>query len=137
MVNSRKVSVLLENVKGSSSAFENGDILEEEGKDVKKKVMPWARNNQQKKAKKSSMKPNCGNKKPVAPVQKGERTQVKTNEAVVKIEEDSAREDDLALEESENNQPEEAVKSLNNDSSEPEKNDDQLEELKSDVTLRY
>ena len=75
--------------------------------------------------------------KPVAPVKKGEPTQVKTNEAVVKIEEDSAREDDLALDESGNDQPEAAVKSLNNDSSEPEKNDDQLEELKSDVTLRY
>ena len=104
------MSVLLENVKGSSSASENGDILEEEVKDVKKKVMPWARNNQQKKVKKSSKKPSCGNKKPVAPVKKGEPTQVKTNEAVVKIEQDRASEENSDLDESENDQPEEAAK---------------------------
>ncbi len=102
---------------------------------MKKKVMPWAQKNQQKKVKKASKKPSSGGNK--KPVKKDEPAKMKTKEAVEEIEEDSAAsEDDSELDESENEQPEEAEKSVNNDSSEPEKDDDQLEKLQSDVALR-
>lgn len=148
----RDLSVLFEDEKGQSDrvALENGEVVtaeEEDKPETKKKTLPWQKNI--KKGKKASNKKGTAGRKAHARKDADEKKKAaapsspkmgsKTREG--DSESDSEEEVDQDQEEvvdvdGESDEPEDGEKSVNNDSSEPEKDDDQLEKLQSDVALR-
>ena len=139
----RDLSVLFANEKEvCNEILENGDVIAEEEEKVpetKKKSLPWQKN----KGKRANNKK--GSKRPVKKEieDKKKIVQVATSKAIVKVKEEDSEscsedeaDDEVELCESEEGDAEAEEKSANNDSSEPEKDDDQLEKLQSDVAMR-
>ena len=136
----RDLSILFANEKETcAEVCENGEVIaeEEEKPEPKKKSLPWQKN----KGKRSNYKK--GGKRPVKKeIEDKKKTAVTLSKTVSKTKgeesescsEDGA-EDEVELDESEGD-AEVEEKSANNDSSEPEKDDDQLEKLQSDVAMR-
>lgn len=113
---------------------ENGDVIEgDEEEAPKKKVLPWQRN--VKKGKKAAALKKTLSKKAAKPQAKKEEPKLKTETRSKDDCSDSGSEEEDGDDMIERDVEEEADKS-NNESSEPEKDDDQLEKLQSDVALR-
>lgn len=138
----RNLSVLFANEKDTSNEFiENGEVIpeEEEKQEPKKKTLPWQKNkgkraNNKKSGKKTSVKKETDDKKKVAVRSSKTASKTKDEESESCSEDDA--EDDVEVDESDEVEAEAEEKSANNDSSEPEKDDDQLEKLQSDVAMR-
>ena len=113
---------------------ENGDVIEgDEEEAPKKKVLPWQRN--VKKGKKAAALKKTLSKKAAKPQAKKEEPKLKTETRSKDDCSDSGSEEEDGDDMIGRDVEEEADKS-NNESSEPEKDDDQLEKLQSDVALR-
>lgn len=138
----RNLSVLFANEKDTSNEFiENGEVIpeEEEKQEPKKKTLPWQKNkgkkaNNKKSGKKTSVKKETDDKKKVAVRSSKTASKTKDEESESCSEDDA--EDEVEVDESDEVEAEAEEKSANNDSSEPEKDDDQLEKLQSDVAMR-
>lgn len=123
---------------------ENGDALpeEEEKQETKKKSLPWQRN--MKKGKKANKGKGGGGGKKVSSRKETEDKKSSTNPSTkqttkkeVDSESGSEDEENEIEEDDQSDQGETGVEEKSaNDSSEPEKDDDQLEKLQSDVALR-
>lgn len=151
----RDLNVLFEKERDPNDVCENGDVVveEEEKPEVKKKTLPWQKN--VKKGKKAGNKKggNSSGKRPASKKETEDKKKVastatskpvsksKDEESAAESESGSEDEKEKELEEEEVEESDEGEaegeeKSANNDSSEPEKDDDQLEKLQSDVALR-
>lgn len=132
----RDLSVLFANEKEiTNEVFENGEVIaeEEEKQEPKKKSLPWQKNKGKratnKKGSKKPMKKEVEDKKKTAAASsKTAKAKEEESESCSEVE----AEDEVELDESDDGEAEAA----NNDGSLPEKDDDQLEKLQSDVAMR-
>ena len=141
----RDLKVLFEK-ESSGELFENGDVAieEEEKPETKKKTLPWQKN--MKKSKKANNKKGSGGGKKPASGRKDtkEEEKKKASKPNSKTKEEESAEsgseeeedEEVEVDESDEGEAEAEEKSAANDSSEPEKDDDQLEKLQSDVAQR-
>ena len=119
-------------------------IEEEEKPETKKKTLPWQKN--MKKGKKANNKKGSGGGKKPASGRKDtkEEEKKKASKPNSKTKEEESAEsgseeeedEEVEVDESDEGEAEAEEKSAANDSSEPEKDDDQLEKLQSDVAQR-
>ncbi len=133
----RDLSVLFANEKETTTeVFENGEVIaeEEEKQEPKKKSLPWQKNKGKratnKKGSKKPMKKEVEDKKKTTTV--SSKTAIKAKEEESESCSEVEAEDEVELDESDEGEAEAA----NNDGSLPEKDDDQLEKLQSDVAMR-
>lgn len=141
----KTLSVLFDKEKDSNEICENGDVDvdEEEKPVVKKKTLPWQKNIR--KGKKANNKKGGSSKRPSNKKEAEDKKKVvsTSNKQVSKSKDEESEsgsededEEEVEVEESDEVEGEGEEKSANNDSSEPEKDDDQLEKLQSDVAAR-